>query len=60
MLVADVDRLVILKALLQKADWSPCPPEVTPLPPADAERRKVELQVCYMQHRMQRERGEPC
>ena len=54
----DVVRLVDMKELLQKAQWEPAPPVVTPLSLADADRKKTELQVAYLQHRMLLTRGD--
>ena len=54
----DVDRLVALKELLQKAQWTPAPPVAPSLSRADAERKKTELQIAYLQHRMIQTRGD--
>ena len=54
-----VERLVAWRALLEKAEWTPSPPPITPLSREAADRRKAELQVAYLQHRMQAERGDP-
>ena len=54
-----MERLVAWRALLEKAEWTPAPPPITPLSREAADRRKAELQIAYLQHRMQAERGDP-
>ena len=54
----DLERLIAMRALLAKSEWERRYPPITPLAPADADRRKQELQVAYLQYRLQAVRGE--
>ena len=57
----DIERLTAYKLLLERAEWAPSPPRITAhVSFDDMERRKAELQVTYLQYRMQQERGDLC